>query len=158
MDLRERLNSGNVPKISAAVAGVLVLALLIFWFTAGESGGASSRSEAQAFYTVDDGASWFEASAALVPPFQHEGKTACEVFVYSADGGKTEKAGYLQRVQAAAKKQLEANEKMPRSIHMMEVKAVGAGGTWVPQNSKAGMDIVNIKPPAGQAEIVVVTP
>lgn len=158
MDLKEKFNaSGPLKKIAAGV-GVLVVAFAALWLGSSTSGGGPSNGGDKLFYSVDDGATWFEDSADLVPPFDHNGKPACQVFVYSVDGGKSQFAGYLQRFNAAAKKQLNQNANTPRSIGGMEVKKPGPKESWVARNTKAGVDVVNVKGPGGQGEIELVTP
>jgi hypothetical protein len=49
-----------------------------------------------AFYSDDDGASYFEDSNQLVPPFDHGGKLAYRAHVFTYDGGKTKWVGYLE--------------------------------------------------------------
>jgi hypothetical protein len=50
----------------------------------------------KAYFTVDDGKTFFEAPA-QVPPFTYHGREAVRAVVYSCDGGKTRFVGYLLR-------------------------------------------------------------
>lgn len=50
----------------------------------------------KAYYTVDDGKTYFEA-AVQVPPFTTGGREAVRAMVFSCDGGKTRFVGYLLR-------------------------------------------------------------
>lgn len=156
----DNLDSASRGTKITIAAGLLVIALAIFWWgSGGASGvGGSSSDPALAFYSVDDGATWFKDSADRVPPFQHEGKTADQVVLFTADGGKTKFAGYLQRFSTEVKKQLDAGVKVPRTITGLEVKKPGAKGVWVARNSKAGMDVVNVKSPSGSGEVEEVSP
>lgn len=158
MGLRESLNGEKGPKIGAAVAGGAILIAIVVWFASSGNSATATRRDAMAFYTVDDGATWFKDVADRVPPFQHDGKTAYRVFIYTTDGGVTQKAGYLQRYNAAAKKMFDAKAEMPISISSLEVKAPGAAGAWVSRNTKAGMEIVNVKPLGTKGDIEFVIP
>jgi hypothetical protein len=51
-----------------------------------------------AWYSVDNGATWFQDSAERIPPFEHEGKQAVRLHLYSCDDGKTTFVGYLQKL------------------------------------------------------------
>jgi hypothetical protein len=69
----------GVMAICVLVAGGMVAAA--FWPD-------KKANLSQAFYTDDDGATWFPASSYLVAPFPHDGKTAVVAEVYSYDDGK----------------------------------------------------------------------
>jgi hypothetical protein len=58
-----------------------------------------------AFYTDDDGKSYFTDTIYKFPPFDHDGKTAVMAYVYSSDHGNF--VGILQRYTPDAKKKLE---------------------------------------------------
>lgn len=160
MGLSEKFESASMASKVAVLGGLFVLAAAILWWEVGSTDAASNISSgpALAYYTVDDGVTWFKDKADLVPPFNSKGKTASQVVLFTAEGGKTQFAGYLQRFDAATKKRLDAGAKMPRTISGVEVKKPGAGGTWTARNSKAGMDIVNVKSPTGSGEPEMVTP
>jgi hypothetical protein len=70
----------------------------------------------KAFFTVDDGKTFFEAPA-QVPPFTHRGREAVRAVVYSCDGGKTQFVAYLLRhppdERAAAEAILKRGGRMP---------------------------------------------
>lgn len=47
------------------------------------------------YFTVDDGETWFVDDSSKMPPFEHDGKEAVAVFLYSWDGGRTKQVSYL---------------------------------------------------------------
>ena len=126
MGIRETLNRN--PGISAgAVGGVIVLALIYIvynWYT---SGIASSLPSAptKAWYTVDDGKSYFADSAERVPPYEYQGKTAVLCHVFTCDKGKTPFVGYLQRYTARAKKLREQMIVKKTTVGMEELSING---------------------------------
>ena len=60
--------------------------------------GPDTSSPTHAWYTCDDGKTRFEDSAERVPPFEHEGRQAVRLHLFSCDGGKTTFVGYLQKL------------------------------------------------------------
>lgn len=58
----------------------------------------------KAFYTTDDGKTYFEDSADLIAPFIKDGKEALKAIVVTCDGGKTKHVAYVQRVTPMGKK------------------------------------------------------
>ena len=100
MGVRETLNK-NQPLAVAATVVLLLAAVAWIAYNLQPSRGAGIATED--FFTVDEGRTWFKASVANIPPFQHEGKTACGVKLYTCDGGKTVFAGLLQRYTEGAR-------------------------------------------------------
>jgi hypothetical protein len=86
----------------AVVVGVLILAIAGYWWLSGSSDSQSGLPQ-RAFYSVDDGKTWFEDSASQIAPFDHSGKEAVRAYVFTSDGGKTKWVGYLERCTAQAK-------------------------------------------------------
>jgi hypothetical protein len=52
----------------------------------------------KAYYTVDDGRTWFVDQAERIPPFDHEGRPAVRAQLFSCDHERTVFVGYLQKV------------------------------------------------------------
>lgn len=97
--------SGTSPRRSViavlVVVGVLV-ALIAAWIALGRSNIDPLTGSASAFYTIDDGKSFFKADATNIPPFDHQGSQAVQAMVYTSDGGKTQFVGYLMRFKPPA--------------------------------------------------------
>ena len=51
-----------------------------------------------AFFTIDDGRTWFTADAESLPPFDYKGHKAVKAHLYTCDGGKTRFVGWLQKL------------------------------------------------------------
>jgi hypothetical protein len=101
--IRETLNQN--PGITTGVtAGIIVLALaVIIW----QSFDRGPRIPNQAFFTVDDGQTWFADDINRVPPFQHNGQEAVRAHVFTCDGGRTKFVAYLEKYSDQAKARLE---------------------------------------------------
>jgi len=118
MGIRETLN--QKPAITTSVAAIFVLVFLgiVGWQL---FGGTDPRlGTGNAFYTVDDGQTFFLADSSNIAPFDYNGKPAVQALVYSADGGKTRFVGYLQRFTPVGRqkmiekrKQLAESKRMP---------------------------------------------
>lgn len=113
----------------------------------------------RAFYTIDDGQSFFTDSIHKIYPFDHQGKAAYRAYVYQCEEGKpfvaylaryTEKAvGRLRDLQKNGSP--EAEEELSRIIdEQIEVKLPGQT-KWVPLFSEDGQRITrNLQCPDGQ--------
>ena len=109
MALRDTLN--EKPAIAAGIAGGFVLIALIaayFTFAGSSSGSNLGGATGKAFYTIDDGKTWFADSAEKLPPFDHDGKEAVGAVVYQC-GGK-QFVNHLIRYTPAGKTATLANE------------------------------------------------
>jgi hypothetical protein len=110
----------------------------------------------KAFYTVDDGQTWFVDEIHKASPFDKDGKEACRVMVYQC-GGK-QFAGYLQRYTAegrakfaelANKPYLEVVKEITElSTTATEVKKPG-DKTWVPAGDDKASEIMDVACPSG---------
>lgn len=147
MGIRENLN--RRPALVGAVA-VAIIGGLVVWF--GFSGKVESN---KAWYTTDDGKTYFADDAEKLPPFDHEGKQAAMCYVYRVNKSQPWVA-YLMRLTPEGKrlqeKQIrgerlaaEEREKRPQTI---EVKKPGAG-EWVKMDDPRAMEIVDVRAPDG---------
>jgi hypothetical protein len=98
-----------------------------------------------AFYSDDDGQTWFTDSIYKFPPIDHNGKAAVRAYVYSYSKGQF--VGYLQRYKPAAVELLKktygeggpAKESAAESLMSsdsirnggLEVKLPGLGAKWM---------------------------
>lgn len=108
MGIRESLNK-NPTVVTAATALIIVVAVvfIILQLAGGGGGSQTTGTPEQAWYTVDDGETWFADDAKKIPPFQHEGKEAVRIYLYTCDNGKTPFPGLLERFTPAGKKKQE---------------------------------------------------
>ena len=153
-------SAGSSRRVRYLAFGLGVLAIVgLFLLLRGRGGEPNSASADipridKAWYSTDDGKTWFADDKRKLPPFDHDGKLAVRCWVYSCDGGKGAPfAAYLERFEPSAKQRLEtlhaskdsapagaAGEIEQLLSNGLEVKKPGAG-TWVPAASSAGLTI-----------------
>jgi hypothetical protein len=167
--LREVLNEN--PRASAGV-GVTLFAAAVGWVvwslaTGGGEGAASQAAvQPKAWFSTDDGATWFADDEAKPSPFQTaDGKTAVKVVVFKCGHGKTF-AAYLERRTPAAQlaavatkdsKNPYANQ-MAGQLYGTQVKPPKTGA-WVLMNDPAAVKIVTpVCPEGSQDHIDLVVP
>jgi hypothetical protein len=109
----------------------------------------------KAFYTEDDGRTYFVDSVYNFPPFDHNGKTAVEAVVAVSDGHYF--VGYLLRYKPEARKELQEKyddavknnlplqktvlDAMGAMSGQMEGKLPGPGHPWVPNGRIPKLDV-----------------
>jgi hypothetical protein len=164
MGIRESLK--QKPWIGFVITGVFVLisAAIVtatYW-------PVKKANLAQSYYSDDDGQTWFADSAFLVPPFEHNGKTAVAALIYSYDDGKKQFCAYLAEYTPDAKKKMESAQsaaeragQSPGSIALyrdpqfmkqgLRVKKPGAGKPWIPYGDPKANEIFTITSPDGTA-------
>jgi hypothetical protein len=103
MGIREKLNQN--PRIAAgATAGVIVIALGFILYESFGGGGPSPPTKA--YFTTDDGATYFKDDINKLPPFDVDGKPAVRAMVFKCPEGEPFVA-YLERYTPEAKAKLE---------------------------------------------------
>lgn len=107
MGIRETLNRTRGITI-AVMIGIIMLAVGYIIFSASAVGTKAAATQERAWFTTDDGATWFADDSKKVPPFQtSDGKTAVSADVFKCGDGKPFVL-YLQRFTPQAKKYLES--------------------------------------------------
>lgn len=93
MGIRETLNKNPMITTGATIA-VIVLAIgFIVWEVLPPR---PPRIPTKAYFSDDDGATYFVDDIMLYPPFDHNGKEAVRCFVFHCSG-KGDFVGYLQK-------------------------------------------------------------
>ena len=88
------------PKFALVVSSVvLVAAIVLITF---QIHGSAAVVPHQAFFSIDDGATWFSEDIGKLAPFTHDGKEADRVYVYECAGKRF--VGYLERLTPAGLK------------------------------------------------------
>jgi hypothetical protein len=164
MGIREKLKESPSTAAGAAAIFVLVAVAIIvhsFW-------PEKKADLSQAFYTDDDGKTWFADSTYLVTPFDHNGKTAVVAQIYSYDDGKKQFCAYLAQFTPQAKRTLEAalsdaqkNGRPAGSVTLYqdprfmkegtEIKLPGSNNSWIPYDDPRAQSIFSIHSPDGTA-------
>jgi hypothetical protein len=125
MSIRQRIN--EKPAVSAAVAGgfVLIAVSLIGWMSCDTGGAGGGNFPQRAYFTVDDGKSYFPDDLDKIPPFATaDGKTAYRAVVVKCGTGQPY-VSHLERYTDAQKKNLETALKSPaaRPTLLSEIEA-----------------------------------
>lgn len=164
MGLRETLK--EKPWIGGALSGAFVVVALAIIVTTYWPEKKAKLD--QAFYSDDDGQTWFSDSAYLAAPFPHNGKQAVVAQIYSYAEGSKKFCAYLTQFTPEAKEKLEAaladaqKKGQPagsvplyhdRSFMQksMLVKKPGADNPWVPYDDPKAVEVMSIKSPDGSA-------
>jgi prepilin-type processing-associated H-X9-DG protein len=116
----------------------------------------------RAYYTIDDGKTWFADDINKIAPFEKDGRPAYKVYVYKCPGSSPF-VSHLERytpegkaVMEAAMKSREANNPaLMEDIQMtgIEVKDPGTGEKgWVKQAAPAAAKVMELKCPDGKTE------
>ena len=156
-DLRALANEH--PRLAIGAIGVIATIAVGLGARSLLGGGDSIRAagENEAFYSVDDGQSWFADKADRLAPFEHDGQTAVKAIVYRCDGHAF--ANHLERYtpegRAAAEK-LRSPQGRPdgRAMGLLsgagkEVKRPG-DGEWVSAASpRAANAVTTVRCPEG---------
>jgi hypothetical protein len=148
--VREKINqhrratAGIVVAVVALVSSVIVMQVL-----AGRR--AFPTSAPEAFFSVDDGQTFFAASSENVAPFDFQGKQAVRAYVFECAGKRF--VGYVERYTIPARATL-INEKKSTpelQIHGRELKKPGEA-TWVSSGDFAAIaKVTDVRCPDGRA-------
>jgi hypothetical protein len=162
--IRETLNENRSITVGAMI-GIIVLAIIwILWYSMGSSTpGGGSASAFKAYYTDDDGKTWFADDTNKTPPFDHNGKKAVFCYVYKCGENGKPFAAYLERYTEAGKKIREdmIRNKNTDPVAMeegapKEVKAPGTGDAgWMKQTDPRVNALRVPKCPDGQPALRV---
>lgn len=155
MSLRESMNRQRGTIVAIAMVAIVVAISHFVWRSGIDANGAESG---KAFFTTDDGRTWFVEDVSKLPPFDHTGKTAYRCYVYTIDDGKTKYVSYLERYSEEAKAVLRrprvrGNNQQERVNEQIvqegtEVKRPGTGESgWVKLRDPRAMEIMMPKAP-----------
>ena len=157
MGVREKIN--EKPRLAGAIAaGVLVLACAFIAFRMSAAG--PGRVSTEAFFTIDDGKTWFVDESSKIAPFQSDGREAVRAYVFECNGKRF--VNHLERFTPEGRKAVEAamqGNGADASAPAGQLRLTGAevkkpGAThWTPLGdlAKAG-PILRPKCPDGGAE------
>jgi hypothetical protein len=112
-------------------------------------------SAGMAYFSTDDGATWFADSVTQPSPFDRDGKPAYRVHVWTVPGGKPF-VNHLERsasAHAPAVPKSGVNDpRAPASYGVgIEVKRPGAPA-WTRLNTRAGQEIIMPRAPDGRTD------
>ncbi|MGD0540206.1 MAG: hypothetical protein ABSB33_01685 [Tepidisphaeraceae bacterium] len=121
---------------------------------------------ALAYFTDDDGKTWFKESSYRIAPFDHDGKTAVIAKIYTYDNGAKKYCAYVAEYTPQAKQRLEAavadaqaKGEPPSSVDLfhqrdfivsaMQVKLPGDNNPWIPYLDPRANQVFSIHSPDG---------
>lgn len=111
MDIRERFNRNPAVTGGAALALIILAGLVIIW----QIRSTAPRNEDQAYFTLDDGKTWFIDDITKVPPFEKNGKMAVKAYLYKCKGVDQPFVGYVERFADPVMKQLQELQERTRN-------------------------------------------
>ena len=162
MSIREMMNQ----KKSLAAVGGASLVLLAIGIVVAQNWPESRAKLGMAYYTADDGKTWFEESTYNIAPFTHDGKEAVIAVVYSYANGSRKFCPYVAKYTPEAKKRLEAaiaeakaKGLPPDSVALfrdrqfmataMLYKKPGANNPWVRGDDPRALEVQSVVSPDG---------
>lgn len=107
--VRRNSKVGVIAGSSMIAVGVLAIAVQFF----GTRTSARFRG-ADAFFSIDEGKTFFVDSASQIPPFEHGGQQAVRAYVYSYGNGK-QYVAYLERYTPAGRAIMQQIEQQSQS-------------------------------------------
>lgn len=160
MGLRETINQKK--GLTTGIALVVTVGALIFLAYQMMSGSTNATVEPMlAFYTTDDGKSFFQAPASNLSPFMHEGKEAFQAHLFTCDDGKTLFVGYMSRLPADEIAKIKAAEAVSPEAYDNALSAAYANGEvkrpgdtqWVKRGTPEAAKIANPPCPDGKGTL-----
>jgi len=160
MSIRESINKR--PGIVVAVAILALIAAVAFSLHSTQHK-AWPDPITQAFYSNDDGKSYFVDALGKPFPFDHDGSPACRAYVYRCGNSGNPFVGYLAR-QTGRDNSPIPSASTGDAVHAGAQRAVSSGGVevkrpgdqnWVPLESAEGTAIVDVNCPDGGRPLAV---
>ena len=150
MGIREKIN--DKPIIANVAVAIVVVAALVYIYHFLTTDPSAPPTEA--FYSVDDGASYFVDEASQVAPFDHDGAVAVKALVFECDGKLF--VNHLERVRPESRDEIlktregERGESAAQQMiaNNRQIKRPG-DAEWVSVMSGVGQDILMPKCPDG---------
>lgn len=120
MGVREMIQEH--PKVLVAGVIVLTAAAIVGTFTSAKKSELNVEVRGGAWFSTDDGKTWFADDEKKLPPFDHNGKQAYRAYIYTCDGGKTKFVAFLSRFTPSARQQFEElrKSKMPPELGVID--------------------------------------
>jgi hypothetical protein len=120
----------------AAFALLGVAVAIISW----RASAPEAATAPQAYFSTDDGATFFPGDGARLPPCEHDGAQAVRAYLYQCKDGKRF-VGYLERYSDAAKAVVTAGKTRPLTpaelktlVNGREFKKPGKNEPWITLN------------------------
>jgi hypothetical protein len=151
MGIREWTEKHPKAVVSLVVACICVtITTVVVQVSAGRR--AITTQAPDGFFTVDDGKTFFTASANNIPPFDWNGQPAVAAHVFESSGKRF--VGYVERFNAEAHKLMVENKgNIETQISGREMKKPG-DAKWVRSDDHQKIaKIVNVQSPDGSSQV-----
>jgi hypothetical protein len=102
MELRQIVDKNRVIVTSVAIIGTLLALFILIR----QSSGVGASSGIKAYFSSDDGKTWFKDEITRTYPFDHDGQPAYRAIVFRC--GETVFCGYLQSMPDKVKEGIDA--------------------------------------------------
>ncbi len=153
MSVREKLNDKVGVGVGIALIAVAAIVFGYYYFSTARH----LPNVTRAFFSDDDGQSYYKDSIYNFPPFDHDGKTAMMAVLGVTNGHRY--VAYLMRYNPATRQKLQqkyddaiknnlpVQETVLGFMHTseiannLEVKLPGSGHSWLPRSQLATLDI-----------------
>jgi hypothetical protein len=147
MGFSEWCNEHRRTAVGVGVVCVVAAIGSIVWQVMGQRHGIVTKLP-DAYFSVDDGKTFFVAGGENYPPFDYQGQTANSAYVFECGGNKF--VGYLERYKPDAHKELMENKATSgTAIYGRELKKPGSS-TWVSSGDfKAAAMVADVHCPDG---------
>lgn len=133
MGIRQTLHQHPAIAAGITACAILIVTASLTWRGGGPApaGGGTPGARTQAFFSVDDGKTYFADDARKIPPFKTtDGKTACRARVFRCGDGPPF-VGYLERFNEADRRRIEAEVKRAGDSSQGFMIAMGSGSTVI---------------------------
>jgi hypothetical protein len=119
MSMHKGLNTKSYLAGGLTIGAVVVVMLLVLWRGCSSEHGGAHSTERKAYFTIDDGKSYFEESLTRIPPFLFHGKMAYRVRVVQCGNGQPY-ISHLEKYSEQAKQRLEERLKDPKTAPIID--------------------------------------
>ena len=124
MGIREKMNENPAVTTGVTVAVLVVLVAFILYQVFAGGGSGTVPQPTKAWFTTDDGNSYFPDDINKLPPFKKDGKDAYRAYVFQCKDGKKFVA-WVERYTLDGKKRVE------QQMAKKEPPMLEEGGTWI---------------------------
>jgi hypothetical protein len=150
--IREKLNENRPMAVGSAVAIAIVGVLLIVYEVHSVYSLPRPKVETSAYFSDDDGATYFADSISRIPPFDHDGKQAVSAEVFSCQNGQQLFIGFLRRFRGPKQGQPVAPAVFPDETKAEVSLPLKGERGWMPVSSAAAVKIIDVRCPDGSAD------
>ena len=152
MGIREKLNENPAYTTGGTIAIIVIALGFIVWQLIPTRQSVPTK----AYFSDDDGATYFADDIKNIAPYDHNGKPAVKAYVFKCSGG-SKFVGYLEKYAPAARQRLVSAQDKPANMVDPAMQMAAASGLLV-KKPGAGNWVSERQMPAYQAVIAVKCP